>query len=226
MNVAVCIPFWDSGCPHRNAALGYVTAWWYRHGFTVSLSEGDPHTPFNISEARNHGARFGAKCGADVLIFADADTIPQIEVVQQAIYEARICPGVIYPHDRYWSLIQADTAAVLDGTLICGQFGVFGKPNRVSVSGVVVCTVASWEAIGGWDEEFTGWGNEDTAFALMARDVLGRALRMRGHVWHLWHPRDVGYPTIKPQADADRIAAYRAAAIEGPHALRALRGLP
>jgi hypothetical protein len=54
--------------------------------------------------------------------------------------------------------------------------------------------------------------------------VLGRALRMRGDVYHLWHPRS-GYPETTTGADRDLIAAYRAAAVEGPHALRKLRGL-
>jgi hypothetical protein len=226
-DAVVCIPWRDSGEPHRQLALDYALVWWKRHGFSYAVAgpPGGPDMPFNISAARNNAARIAQTVQANVLIFADADTVPgDAAVIHEAVREALWVPGAIYPHDRYWQLTASGTKDVLDGKRIISHVGTEGPPNRVSVSGVVVMSVESWEMAGGWDERFVGWGNEDVAMSLIARDVHGRALRMRGDVYHLWHPRS-GYPETTTGADRDLIAAYRAAAVEGPHALRKLRGL-
>lgn len=238
VNAVVCIPWRDTGCPHRRAAFDYVYKWWRGRGYGIVVSGGldhePPYGPFNLSAVRNHAAEIAVDdLDADVLIFADADTIPEIGAVDRAIVEAWICPGVIYPHDHYWVLTQQATSSVLAGFTPkvppnyprWSPADFAGEPNRVSVAGVIVCTVASWEAVGRFDERFEGWGGEDVAFSLMARDVLGRAYRFPGNVWHLWHPRDA-YTTSTTREDLDLLAAYRYAAAQGPHALRALRSLP
>ena len=56
-----------------------------------------------------------------------------------------------------------------------------------SVSSVVVVSRKQWELIGGFDEQFKGWGFEDTAFAAAAA-TFGGIVRMEGEVIHFWHP--------------------------------------
>lgn len=241
MRAVVCIP-WRTSLRNdeRVRNFAYVMSWWQWHDFAVVVADGDNDDgTFNISKARNRAAEVAAAdFDADVLVFADADTLPGGAITQpiltarqqvlDAADAARRTPGVIYPHDHYWSLTREASAKrlamhpMLDSTL-----GVADAPppNRVSVSGLVVCSVDSWRALGGWDERFTGWGNEDVAFAILARDVLGRALRTRGHVLHLWHERD-SYTQSTAARDHELIDRYRQAALVGPHALRALRGLP
>lgn len=227
-DVVVCIPWQDSGEPARQAALDYVTTWWSAQGFPWVTAGTPGRAPFNLSASRNAAAEVARTVGAKVLIFADADTIPGARgPIIEAVYQARMCPGAVYPHDHYWSLTERATRHVIEhgitGEALHAQ-GVEGRPYRTSVAGVIVTTVDSWEAAGRWDTAFQSWGGEDVAFALMARDVLGRALRMSGHLFHLWHPR-TGYPATEADADDARTEMYANAALQGPHALRALRKL-
>jgi hypothetical protein len=43
-----------------------------------------------------------------------------------------------------------------------------------------------WDAVGGFDERFEGWGGEDDAFHAACRALCGTE-RLRGVAWHLWH---------------------------------------
>ncbi|MCB0455400.1 MAG: glycosyltransferase family 2 protein [Aequorivita sp.] len=55
------------------------------------------------------------------------------------------------------------------------------------------CNVSFWKkdviAVNGYNEEFEGWGREDSELIIrmMHNGVLGRRLRYRGIVYHIWH---------------------------------------
>ncbi len=55
------------------------------------------------------------------------------------------------------------------------------------------CNVSFWKrdviAVNGYNEEFEGWGREDSELIIrmMNNGVLGRRLRYRGIVYHTWH---------------------------------------
>ena len=55
------------------------------------------------------------------------------------------------------------------------------------------CNVSFWKkdviAVNGYNEEFEGWGREDSELIIrmMYNGVLGRRLRYRGIVYHIWH---------------------------------------
>ncbi len=55
------------------------------------------------------------------------------------------------------------------------------------------CNVSFWRkdviAVNGYNDEFEGWGREDSELVIrmMNNGVLGRRLRYRGIVYHIWH---------------------------------------
>lgn len=55
------------------------------------------------------------------------------------------------------------------------------------------CNVSFWKkdvvAVNGYNEEFKGWGREDSELIIrmIHNGVLGRRLRYRGIVYHIWH---------------------------------------
>jgi predicted glycosyltransferase involved in capsule biosynthesis len=55
------------------------------------------------------------------------------------------------------------------------------------------CNVSFWKkdvvAVNGYNEEFEGWGREDSELIIrmMNNGVLGKRLRYRGIVYHIWH---------------------------------------
>ena len=60
------------------------------------------------------------------------------------------------------------------------------KPN-----GMHLLTKAAWRKSGGYDERYTGWGSEDSAFlwSLVTMNTK-EILRIDGNCYHLWHPLD------------------------------------
>ncbi len=55
------------------------------------------------------------------------------------------------------------------------------------------CNISYWKkdllAINGYNEDFNGWGREDSEMVirLMNNGILGKRLRYRGIVYHIWH---------------------------------------
>lgn len=65
--------------------------------------------------------------------------------------------------------------------------------NRANLQagGSYVITRANYDAVGGHDERFVGWGSEDSAFIKAAATIIEKPfLRMHGQAYHLWHPTD------------------------------------
>ncbi len=75
---------------------------------------------------------------------------------------------------------------------------LYGKTNELSHK-FRGCNVSFWKediiAVNGYNEDFTGWGREDSEIIvrLMNNGILGRRLRYRGIVYHIFHnekPKD------------------------------------
>jgi len=70
---------------------------------------------------------------------------------------------------------------------------LYGKTNQLSHK-FRGCNVSFWKediiAINGYNENFIGWGREDSEIIvrLINRGVYGRRLRYRGIIYHIYHP--------------------------------------
>ncbi len=70
--------------------------------------------------------------------------------------------------------------------------GLYGKKQEIS-SKLRGCNISFWKAdfiaVNGYNEEFEGWGREDSELVIrmMNNGVEGRRLRYRGIVYHIWH---------------------------------------
>jgi hypothetical protein len=146
--------------------------------------------PFSRAAALNRAA---AEDGPwDVAFLVDADTHVNPEQAHAAIARALRTRAMVVAFDRYRSLSPAGTEQVLGGfngswqplaEQVLEGNGVHGP-----VSSALAVPRALWDAVGGFDERFRGWGFEDRAFAITC-ETLGRFRRLHGTAWHLWHPR-------------------------------------
>lgn len=202
MHVEVCIPWRDH--PSRRRALAFTRAWWNRHGYQVRLLDTDDD-PFNLAAVRNLAVRTST---TDVVVLADADTLPERAPLEDAIRLAADGHGTVLPYTEYRSLRA-------DGSRQAYAYVPLPRCNHLTIpgacSGVYVTTRDGWASHHGQDERFAGWGCEDAAWWITHTTLLGEPRRVPGRVFALTHDSQdkSGEATAR---NFGRIALYEQAA--------------
>lgn len=190
--------------PHREYAHEIVTAHYARILPDADILDVDTdHDPFCLAACRNRGVRIAENSGYDVVVLADADTLPEAKPLRTAIEQAAYSRFVHLPYTEYRSLREDGTRQYLAGTPLedCNHMVV-----DFACSGVLVTTPATWWSCGGQDETMRGWGMEDVAFLVAHRTILGAEFpRHAGAVYALHHESAV---KDGPQYDAN-VARYQ-----------------
>lgn len=186
MKVSVLIPF-TPGCPHREAAFEWVFRW-----YSLVLPEWEmilgasPDGPYSRSSAILDAA---ASATGDVLVVADAD----VWCDPHAAVLAALGSGWAVPHRLIHRLSRRSTDLVLDGEDWRGlPLSEDNEQDRLPYPGndtgtMVVLTRSAFEAAPP-DPRFAGWGQEDEAWGMALRTLVGRPWRGTEDLVHLWHP--------------------------------------
>ena len=148
---------------------------------------------FNVSEARNRGCIQAIEDGYKFLIVLDADTIfhrDSIVDVLNVVAEGDVI-SYVYTNTMEPGLVTCD---LLDkGEIRLEDMGEHAISSGGHIgSGWAMSSEMFWK-MNGWDENFKGWGFEDTAFN-KAYEILhgGPMLRAVGTCYRLYHHgRDV-----------------------------------
>jgi hypothetical protein len=176
------------------------------------------HDPFCLAGCRNKAVRYAEMRGFDVVVLADADTLPEREPLLSAITDAATSRFVHLPYSEYRSLREAGTRQYDAGRPLedCDHLTVDG-----ACSGVYVTTPATWWSHGGQDERFLGWGCEDAAWYAAHETLLGPPpVRWTGRVYALHHD---SAPKTGDQYTANFALVHRYhQAHDDPDAMRAL----
>jgi Glycosyl transferase family 2 len=209
MDATVCIP-WRSQ-PDRVAAYNRVCAFWRHHGLPVIMADSDCRQPFQLSEARNRAARHAS---TEAIIIADADTIPDIASVLEAVELVVRTPGLViwpYIYYRHISAGYADKSDLFSAPVI--------TEYRNSVGGVLVTTRSTYWDVGGMDERCARcWGFEDNCFYLAA-STLASVRRLNGVAFSFDHA--VERDTSENNPNRSRWQLYQLVAGK-PHLMREL----
>lgn len=200
MNPVLLTP-WRAGDPDREINLYTVLSHYGQTGIRHVFADAD--TPaFSRTAARNRAAN-DAGASWDVAAFIDADCIIPLAALVEALTEARYSGKVVLPHDRFYPLSRSgsETARFEPDISRWDPYWV-ADPwiARKRPSGVIVFPREAWEAVGGYDERFAGWGFEDTAMLWAIEDVALGWTRLPGPLWHLWHPEQAA--TWRPEDKA------------------------
>lgn len=202
-SVSLIIPFASEDI-RRLQIFDWVEERWHEvcPGFEFVVGHDDPHD-FNRSKARNRA--FGESTG-DIIVISDADTVCPMDNILNAIHRVEHCQDRHsdkscfweIAHTNYYSLTEEYTSWLLmqPPSMVLktpgpGQYDWMMKAR--STAGVLVMERRAYEAIGGYNEEFNGWGWEDTDFAVRMTKETGPPYRGGGPMLHLWHPRGLDF---------------------------------
>ena len=177
MSVVTLVP-WRPGNRERERTWDFVRPKLEALGWRVVT--GDGPGKWARAAAINDAARRAGDWS--VALIADADTVPEVDAIHTAVERVAHDGGALRPHNKLWMLSRIETKRFMVGAPIEPQ-------TRHPGGGLLVVSREAWDAVGGYDERFIGWGHEDSDFntrlvAYSTWDISD------GNAWHLWHPRD------------------------------------
>ncbi len=160
---------------------------------------------FRAAQIRNKAL---AKATGEYIIFIDGDII-----LHKAFLEdhAKVARRRFFSQGSRVLLTPSKSAQVLQEKQLCFSFfenGLINRKNSIhsvflsrlvtrksmNLHGIRTCNFAFWRADGiavnGFNEDFEGWGREDSEFAarLMSSGVQRQTIRFRALSFHLFHP--------------------------------------
>ena len=137
---------------------------------------------------RNEAARQAIAEDATVLFFADADTWVPIQQMILAAIRAQETGKLTHAFEAYVRLGSNETkrgqASRASDTRTLARLG---RRQVGHMSGASAISVGLWQALGGYDERFIGWGFEDRAFDMAAGCLGGGVERISGTAIHWYH---------------------------------------
>jgi hypothetical protein len=187
VNVAILVPRRGDG-GHRDRLWEHCRQLWVDRFPDWPIFEGNHDDgPFNRSAAINAAAELAG--GFDVALIIDSDVICDPQAVRSAVDIASATDRMVVGHDERIMLTRNGTERVLNGYQ--GSWRAKQFVERIwsdSVSCAVAVSRRLWDLAGPFDEQFVGWGREDTAFRISCEVETGPVLKVCGETFHLWHP--------------------------------------
>lgn len=222
--IALIIP-WRGTDPAREAAFDFVA----RHLCHVLEPDAvivadDPHDTFNRGRALNAGVERSGAGPDDVLVFADADLWVPGTALESAL---TLVDGASYvvPFDRLVALDGPTSVRVIEGRAyphqLWGDDALEYRWERRSTGGCNVLRRSTFDAVGGFDPRFAGWGGEDGAWDAAVTALVGPASYVHAEAVHLHHAHDATRGTQLTE-DAMALARRYDAAAGDTEAIRAL----
>ena len=176
------------GFPDRDRLWAFCRTWWLNDFPDWEVHEGTgPDGAFCRSHAINEAA---TKAGDwDVAVIIDADVLVDPAAVRSAVDLAVATDSMVLAYHRRVLLGENGTNQILSG--FRGNWDGLDRQcadRYDACSSAVVVTRALWDAVGGFDERFVGWGWEDVAFRVACETVSGREMtKIAATCWHLFH---------------------------------------
>ena len=142
--------------------------------------------PYNRSWCYNVGYKIAS---TDYLVFGDADLIMNIQDINDGIDSLKEFDCV----NPYTEVLDLDSNETLNYLKTENKdfLNTVKKPSRTGINmcgGMVMFTRSGFERIGGWNEDFWGWGAEDDFMTLKVEHFL-KYINLENKCYHLNHNR-------------------------------------
>jgi hypothetical protein len=211
--VSIIIPFQSDYGP-RAKSFEWIKRYYARvmpeAEICLGLMDG---SEINKSKAVNLAAK---KATRDIFVIADADVVYDPNLIVDSIKLLKQ-GGFVVPFTEVYNVEMEGTEKLLKT-----------KPNWPIEVTAEECTKSNWvyegfagklfvisrenfEAVGGFDERFIGWGGEDDAFSHAAQTICGNLINLEGKVFHLWHPGSSYQTNPNGKANAKLLGRYELA---------------
>lgn len=194
--VVTLIPLRIGGSQERQWLWDQTKPYLEELGYPIYIGEPNGEA-WNRSQSINNAAR--AAGDWEVALIGDGDTIPDEVSVKRAVSWVEIGGGAARPHlERV--MLNAIGSQIL---LRRGHHALSNShlDKQWAGGGLLVVRRDAWDAIGGYDENFIGWGHEDSDFNIRMLATVNWE-RLPGVSWHLWHDR------VKPATNAYNVNTY------------------
>jgi GT2 family glycosyltransferase len=154
-----------------------------------------------LAAARNHGAQVALSAGADLLVFLDVDCIPSTRMLERYVaaaldsrhWDSLLCGPVAYLPDPGSDGYRLDELATLATPHPArpdppsGQV-VQAEDRRLFWSLSFAATATTWRRVGGFCEQYVGYGGEDTDYVeTAARAGVGMRWVGGATAFHQYH---------------------------------------
>ena len=142
--------------------------------------------PYNRSWAFNVALR---RANSDVIVFGDSDLIMNQEQLINAIKGLKDY-DMISPYNKVVDLTPQESGQATENILKIDRDGRGQNDNqKINISGgIAIFKRESIVKIGGWNENFVGWGAEDDEITIRVKKYLKWA-EAEGSCYHLYHDR-------------------------------------
>jgi len=218
VSVSVAIPY-TSDDEHRQAARRYVLAWYARHHPDWEIIEGDCVGEWSKGRAL---AAATERASHDILVVADADSIVPADTLNDAVRRVADGANWVMPHRTVYRLSQTHTERVYAGAEPQRRDTARSPYTGVIGGGIVALSRQTWQAVGGIDPRFVGWGGEDIAFGWALETLCGPGVRLSGPLFHLWHEQEPKGDHRRGSPESEVLAGRYRDAHKKPDAMRAL----
>lgn len=142
--------------------------------------------PYNRSWAFNVGLKYST---TNVIVFGDSDLIidPQEMIKSLKMLEEYEC---VSPYSSVLDLTQSESNLPIEKLYNISRPGRGENDNqKINLcGGIVMYRKDSLYKIGGWNEDFIGWGGEDNFQEFKTKKFL-KWFENKSRCYHLWHER-------------------------------------
>lgn len=183
--ISLLMPYRGAG-EHRRRMFEHNTGRWRDLADRVELCVGE-HSgdePFNLALAVNRARK---QAIADVVMIHGCDHLPPDRVKLDWIEKQVRSHGWTSVYAKTGRLTQAATTAILRGEPTSKHR--HSMRTVASCVGIMAMRTDIFDALGGMDERFAGWGCEDAAFRYALRQLYPPGGTGDGRLWTMWHPK-------------------------------------
>lgn len=188
MSAIIAVPFRGDGIS-RTQNWDFCREWWEVLGLPIVQGDSPSGEVFDITKARNAAVRNATEehPSWEVLLMTDADVLlDSHHAATTAMQIAHLTDKYVVAHSQIMYLSPQGTKRIFAG--VPAEMDHVEDMHRHTWETCFAFTRKTWEAVGGFDPRFRGFGHQVEAFFHACKTLFGADRVLAGTCYHFWHP--------------------------------------